>query len=111
MNCIFIEQTHKICPDASISVQSQTKSVMHTPVAKVKSSQALHVYGCKNFNGLVTLLKQIICKDVRMASYLMHTCPRCKHFLGVVVRESNVGKTARPIRAFAFVVGTNFLGN
>ena len=33
-----------------------------------------------------------------MASYLMHTCPRCKYFLGVVVRESIVGKTARPIR-------------
>jgi hypothetical protein len=46
-----------------------------------------------------------------MASYLMHACPRCKYFLGVVVRESNVGEKARPIRAFAFVVDTNFLGN
>jgi hypothetical protein len=64
-----------------------------------------------NFNALVTLPKQIISKDVRMASYLMHACPRCKYFLGVVVRESNVGEKARPIRAFAFVVDTNFLGN
>jgi hypothetical protein len=53
-----------------------------------------------NFNALVTLLKQNISKGIRMARYLTHTCPRCKHFLGVVVREPSVGRTARSVRGF-----------
>ena len=53
-----------------------------------------------NFNALVTLLKQNIHKGIKMASYLTHTCPRCKHFLGVVVREPSVGRTARSVRGF-----------
>ena len=52
------------------------------------------------FNALVTLLKQNISKGISMARYLTHTCPRCKDFLGVVVREPSVGRTARSVRGF-----------
>ena len=51
----------------------------------------------QNFNALVMLLKQRIGNRSRVASYLMHTCPRCKYFFGVVVRSS-VGKPARAVR-------------
>ena len=34
----------------------------------------------------------------RRAIYLMHSCPRCKHFLDVVVGDLRVGKTTRSVR-------------
>ena len=34
-----------------------------------------------------------------MASYRAHTCPRCKHYLGVVVHELSAGKKARAVSA------------
>ena len=52
----------------------------------------------KNFNTLVMLLKQNFGRDVQVTSYLMHACPRCKYFLGVVVRESSGGGIARSVR-------------
>ena len=52
------------------------------------------------FNALVTLLKQSIGKSASVASYLTHTCPRCKYFLGVVVREPSVGGKARSVKGF-----------
>jgi hypothetical protein len=57
----------------------------------------LRVYGTQKFSRPCHVTETILGKGIGMASYLMRNCPRCKYFLGVVVK-SRVGKAARPIR-------------
>ena len=59
---------------------------------------ALQVYGTQEYSRPCHVTETILRKGISMASYLMRTCPRCKYFLGVVVRQSRFGKTVRPIR-------------
>lgn len=52
-----------------------------------------------NFNRLVKFLKRMITKVVRVAIYLARACPKCKHYLDVVIPRVSAGETARAISA------------
>jgi phage FluMu protein Com len=82
----------------SLAALSLVFSAVETAGVLNEESQSTYARS-SNFNPLVKFLKQKVSKVLGVAIYLARTCPRCKHYLDIVIPRGSAGATAQTISA------------